>query len=116
MDDEELASKLVCWQKKPKPDNFSNIRDLVKNILDNDISPKQSRFGSLPEIWYQLLPQELAEQTRPDKISAGQLTVICNSPAYANEIRWCQDVLVEQLKKKCPKAHIKKIKIVFGKV
>jgi hypothetical protein len=87
----------------------ARLGDIAKELMENRISPKQAKFGSIPEIWNQLLPEELHRHCKISDISGGQLKVLVDSPAYKYELQLCSSELLSELQQQCPRAHIKKI-------
>ncbi len=90
------------------------LGDVAKELMENRISPQQARFGSIPEIWNQLLPEELRRHCKIAGISAGRLKVLVDLPAYKYELQLCCSELLSELQQQCPRAHIKKIQFVVG--
>ena len=70
-----------------------------------------SRIG---EVWAQVLPQELAKCCRIVDLAAGLLTVQVDSPSYMYELRISSQQLVEHLKRECPEAKLRAMKIVLA--
>jgi predicted nucleic acid-binding Zn ribbon protein len=103
---------------KNRKDRYMNgaarLGDITKELLENRISPKQAKFGSIQEIWNQLLPVELRRHCKINGISGGQLKVLVDLPAYKYELQLCSSELLSELQEQCPRAHIKKIKFVVG--
>ena len=114
MNEEEQLRCTVKRQKQRHPDGAVRLGDIAKELLENQISPKQARFGSIPEIWRQLLPDELRRHCKIAGISGGQLKVSVDLPAYKYELQLCSSELLSELQQQCPRAHIKKIKFVVG--
>ncbi len=111
--DEQLRN-IVKWRAKPRSNQPTILGDVVKQLIDERISPRQASFESITGLWHELLPADLYRHCRIADISGGQLKVLVDSPSYANELRWCGSELLEQIKKQCPQARIKKIKFVVG--
>jgi predicted nucleic acid-binding Zn ribbon protein len=112
-DDQQLRDA-VKWQRKPAPDRAVKLGAVAKELIENRISPQQARFGSIPEIWNQLLPDELRRHCKIENISGGQLKVLVDLPAYKYELQLCSSELLRELQQQCPRAHIKKIKFFVG--
>ena len=112
-EDQQLRSAV-----KNRKDRYMNaaarLGDITKELMENRISPQQARFGSIPEIWNQLLPDELRRHCKIEGISGGQLKVLVDLPAYKYELKLCSAELLSELQQQCPRAHIKKIKFVVG--
>ncbi|MCK4752366.1 MAG: DUF721 domain-containing protein [Planctomycetes bacterium] len=95
-------------------DNATKLSDTVKVLMEEIISPRQSRFQEILQLWNQLLPAELQEHCKLGGISGGQLKVLVDSPVYMHELRLCSPLLIEELQTHCPRARIRKIKITIG--
>jgi len=114
MDEGKRLQDIVRWRGKRKRNEAVRLGDVVRNFVENQVSPRQVRFRSVAEAWSQLLPDELRRHCEIADISGGRLKVIVDLPSYANELRWCGSELVEELAKRCPQARIKEIKFVVG--
>jgi len=90
------------------------LGDVVREVLQNRISPRQVRFGSVAESWHQLVPVELACHCKLVDLRAGVLKVAVDSPSYMYELQLCRSVLLSELQRQCPVARIGKIEISVG--
>jgi predicted nucleic acid-binding Zn ribbon protein len=114
MNEDEQLRRTVNRQKKRHQDNAVRLGEVAREIMDNRLSPRQARFGSIPQLWSRLLPEELNRHCKIAGISAGQLKVLVDLPAYMYELRLCSSELLSELQRQCPRAHIKKIQFVVG--
>ena len=112
-EDKQLRNVIGNW-KQPKPKDVDKLGDIVKDFMDNRVGPGHTRFGLVVELWDQLLSVELGRHCKLMDLSAGQLKVQVDSPVYASELRWCTSELLEQLQRQCPRARIRKIKVVVS--
>ena len=103
-------------QNKKQPNRTTRLAELVTQVMEDKIAPQQKKFGPIAEFWRQILPEQLQKHCRIAEISGGQLKVVADSPVYANEIKWCSDMLCRQLQINCPTAKIKKIKVTLRKL
>ena len=92
----------------------SRLGEAVMEFVEKQVSPRQSRFGLVSEVWGQILPAELLQHCEIVDISGGRMKVVADCPAYANELRWCGAELVKELALRCSQARIREIKIVVG--
>ncbi len=97
-----------------KPDRTKRLGDVVEQFMENQVSPRQVRFGQIARVWSELLPAELGEHCRISGISKGQLEVLTDSPSYMYELQLCSSELLEELQQRCPRFRITKIKFVVG--
>ena len=92
----------------------SRLGEVVMEFVEKQVSPRQSRFGLVSEVWRQILPEELLKHCEIVDIYRGQMKVVVDCPTYANELRWCGAELVKELAQRCPQVRIKEIKFVVG--
>jgi len=97
---------------RPNTDGPLQLGQALSVYMEQRVLPKYQKYGGVFDAWQQLLPDELAKHCRIDAIKAGQLTVAVDSPAYMHELRLCSGELLEQLQQFCPKARIRKIKLL----
>lgn len=113
IEDEQLYSA-VQWQRKQRRGEAVRLGDVTRELMENRISPQQARFGPITEIWNRLLPEELRRHCKIAGFSAGRLKVLVDLPAYMYEMQLCSSEILSELRRQCPRAHIKKIKFVVG--
>ena len=100
--------------RRVRPNRATRLGDILSELMENRISPQQARFGTLAELWSELLPAELRRHCKLADIIGGQLKVAVDSPSYANELRWCSAELLDELQRQFPRAKIKGIKVVVS--
>ncbi|MBW8000742.1 MAG: DUF721 domain-containing protein [Planctomycetes bacterium] len=113
-DEDRRLQEITKWRKSKKKNRVTKLGDTVKELMDNQISPRQEKFGTVVETWNEMLPVGLAEHCRVDSILNSQLKVLVDSPVFVHELRLCSPQLLEQLQQRCPRARIKNIKIIIG--
>jgi hypothetical protein len=115
MDEGEQLRRVVKWRTRQKPKKTAaRLGDVVKQFMENQVSPRQARFGTIAEVWGGLLPAELRRHCEITDISGGRLKVLVDSPSYMYELQLCSSELLEELQRQCPRARIKKIKFAVG--
>jgi predicted nucleic acid-binding Zn ribbon protein len=114
VDGKKQLKNMVRWRSKRKLNREAQLGAVVRQLIDNKISPQQARFGILEEVWNELLPAELCRHCEITGISGGQLKVLVDSPSYVYELQLCRSELLEAIQMQCPRANIKKIKFTIG--
>ena len=90
------------------------LGDAARQVVEERICPRQTRFAAVSEVWSQLLPSELGRHCRIAGISGGQLKVVADSPSHVYELRLCSSEILEEMARQCPRARIKKMAIAVG--
>ncbi len=101
-------------QEGNKPSGFISIGNVVRQLMDNRVSPRHAVFDSINELWCRLLPAELVQHTRIADISGGQLKVQVDSPSYMYELQLCSSGLLGELRRRCPQVRVKEIRFVLA--
>jgi len=115
MDEAEQLRKIVKWRTKRRPNKTPpRLGDVVRQFMENQVSPQQARFGTIEDVWGGLLPAELRQHCEIAGISGGRLEVLVDSPSYMYELQLCSSELLGELQRQCPGARIKKIKFAVG--
>jgi hypothetical protein len=96
--------------KSEQTEDTCRIGQVASKFLNEQVSPRQSVYGAVIEVWNQILPAELAKHCRIEDISAGQLTIAVDSPSYRFELNLCSAELLRELQKRCHGCRLKKIK------
>ena len=113
MEDVQRLVNLAQWKHR-KPDRAVRLGDVLGGLVEGRIKPLCARFGPVLEVWEEVLPEELARHCRIEGVVGGELKVSASSPAYAHELRMCAGQLVGELRKQCPRAKIRSIRVVVG--
>jgi hypothetical protein len=101
-------------QTQRKGAGTERLGDVVEQVIERDVLPRQVRFGQLAEVWSGLLPAELCRHCRIVDVSGGQVKVLADSPSYVYELQLCGGELLRGLQQQCPRFSIKKIKFAVG--
>ena len=78
------------------------------------ITQRYEAAGRINEAWSQILPVEMIRRCRIVDLAAGLLTVEVDSPSYMYELRISSQQLVEELRRECPEAKLRAMKIVLA--
>ncbi len=92
------------------------LGDVARLVMDRHISPRQSRFGDIAEVWAEILPDELCRHCEVVDASGGQLKVRVDSPSYMYELQLCSSELLEEMRRRRPRARLTRIKFVAGTI
>ncbi|UCG57513.1 MAG: DUF721 domain-containing protein [Phycisphaerales bacterium] len=110
-DEDVVAPK---HRARAQPGTSVELGDVLAQLMEEQILPQQAHFASVGEQWAQLLPLEVRQHSKIAGISGGQLKVLVDAPAYMYELQLRSAQLIEQLQRRCPRARIRKIKLVVG--
>ncbi len=100
----------ISRQKTEQTEVTFRIGQAVQQFLGEQVSPKQSVYAEVIDVWSEILPAELAEHCRITDITAGQITVAVDSPSYRYELNLCSAELLKELQMQCPGLRLKKIR------
>jgi len=114
MDQDKRLCNAIELRRSPKSQTTIRLGQVVQQLIDERISPRQARFSQVAAVWSQLLPAELCRHCEIVDISGGQLKVQVDSPSYMYELQLCSSELLEELQRQCPKARLTKIKFAVG--
>ena len=114
MDEIERLQKADECRRTRKKYGTVSLGQVAQQLMAEQISPRQTIFGPVAELWSQLLPDELCRHCEIVDISGGQIKVQVDSPSYMYELQLCSSELLEELQQQCPKARLTKIKFVVG--
>jgi predicted nucleic acid-binding Zn ribbon protein len=110
----KLDGRGVRQRRRTTSGEAARLGDVLSELVEGQILPRHIKFESIAELWCQLLPMELRRHCKIADISGGQLKVVADSPSYANKLRWCSSQLLEELRQRCRRGRIKRIKITVG--
>ena len=104
----------VRQQKKQILYRTVRLNEALEQLMAEEVSPRQNRYGSVVELWRRILPVELGKHCEIIDISGGQLTVRVDSPSYKYELHLCSSEILRELQRQCPKVRITKIKFIIA--
>jgi len=89
------------------------LGDVLRGLMDNQISRRQADFRSAEELWSSVLPAELSRHCKIAGISGGKLLVQVDSPSYMYELQLVSCELLKELRQQYPRVPVEKIKLVL---
>ncbi len=114
VDEDEQLRKAVKWRTGHRAERAVSLGDVLSGLMENRVSPQQTRFGLITEAWSQMLPSELYQHCRIAGISGSRLEVLTDSPSYMYELQLLSCELLKELARQCPQARIQEIKFAVG--
>ena len=112
MEDVQRLINLAEWKGK-KPERTVRLGEVLAYLVEGRIQPLHARLGPVLELWDQLLPEELARHCRIETIVGRELKVAAASPAHLHELRMCVRELLAELRRQCPQAKIRNIRLTL---
>jgi hypothetical protein len=91
-----------------------SLGEVARQLMAEQISPRQARLSEVADLWGRLLPSSLHEHCEIVDISSGRLKVEVDSPSYVYELQLCSEELLEELQRQCPGARVTRIKFVVA--
>jgi predicted nucleic acid-binding Zn ribbon protein len=98
----------------PKRQEAARLGDVVRELMDNQISQRQKELSSVEEVWQSALPAGLSRHCRIAGISGGKITVAADSPSYMYELQLASFEILKELRRQCPRVPVEKIKLVLA--
>jgi predicted nucleic acid-binding Zn ribbon protein len=98
----------------PKKQGAAKLGDVVRELMDNQISQRQAELSSVEEFWMSALSAELSPHCKIAGISGGKLTVAVDSPSYMYELQLASFEILKELRRQCPRVPVEKIKLVLA--
>ena len=114
MEEIKTIQSTLNYRRSHKRKGIIRLNEAVDQLLGEQISPQQKRYGTVVELWEQIQPVELRRHCEITDISGGQLTVRVDSPSYKYELHLCSSEILKELQRQCPKLRLTKIKFVIS--
>jgi len=97
--------------KKEYPEH---IRSIIKDLFDNPDWQSQLEVA-LPLLrWPDMMGPKIAEQSEPESLKNGVLTVRVENPAWLHHLNFLREELLQRLSKQLPSVKIKEIRFRQG--
>jgi len=100
--------------RRRRSDEAVRLGEVAQRLMVEQISPRQSVFGAVADAWSDILPDELVEHCGIVDMAGGLLKVKVDSPAYMYELQLCGSELLDELRRRCPRARLTRIKFAVG--
>lgn len=84
----------------------------IKQLLADRGWEERAALGGVFGDWERVVGRELAEHTRPGSFEDGELTVSCDSPAWAQQVRLLAAQLVRRLNEELGEGTVRRVKVV----
>jgi hypothetical protein len=98
---------------KHKGPSVSRLGEILGAVIE-PMKGAQQESGVVEQQWAELIPPHLAGHCRVGQIERGQLHVTVDSPVYAYEVRLCSPDLLKQIRERCPRLGLRKIKVTLA--
>jgi hypothetical protein len=108
-----MLYNIASRRRANRPDRAVRVGEVVQQLVDNQLSPRQTALDLLNKLWRQLLPIELVRHSKIVELSGGQLKVQVDSASYMYELQLCSSGLLGELQRLCPQVRVKEIKLVL---
>jgi hypothetical protein len=79
------------------------------------LTQRYETASQIHSLWTQLLPEVLSQHCRIVDLSQGTLTVEADSPSFLYEMRISSQQLIGFLRRGCPSAKVREIKVVLAR-
>lgn len=103
------------FRRQQQPALLAGALANVMEANHTGIVRRYEAASRITQTWEQLLPTELALHCRVVDLSGGLLTVEADSPSYLYELRISSHQLVEHLRRGCPAAKVRAIKVMLAR-
>ncbi len=115
MDEDTRLRNAVKWKRAAiKPHGAVRLDQAVRQLVEEQVSPRQARFSQVADAWGRLLPAQLSCHCEIVDIAGGQLGVQVDSSSYLYELQLCSAELLDELQRQCPKVRLTKIKFAVA--
>ena len=89
------------------------VGDLVASLMKDIVEPHKNRLDPLVEAWSETVPRRLRPYCRVKALTGSQLLVRVDSSADMYDLQLCMQDLLKALKKRCPQAGLRTIKLTL---
>lgn len=113
MDDDQALAEISEKNKRQRRRPHIGIDGIIKKYMKD--MPHRRRGYQAVDVFNELLPTELSAACRIDSVISGVLRVRVLSGPYLFQMKQLCPELLKELKKQCPSAGIKYIKLVADK-
>lgn len=107
------------WQKEPGMIGRKGVAEpcrigeVVAGFVAG-LGPVPARCDSVREALERLLPPPLRERCRLGEISGGCIKLVVDSASYMYELQLCKAELLEELRRVCPGAGLRRIHVMMS--
>jgi predicted nucleic acid-binding Zn ribbon protein len=114
--DRDTVRRETSQRQKSKPFDNGRAPKTVMSTIDNLIQSFgwQSKIaeGDLFANWKDLVGQQVAENSFPEDLSKGILTVRCKSTAWATQLRLMSNDILTKIEERLPELKVKELRFI----
>jgi hypothetical protein len=100
-------------RKNRRTESICRLGEVVDRVVE-PLRASQDQTLRVQEEWAELVPPHVAGHCRVRGIEGGQLHVVVDSPVYAYEIRMCSHDVLRNIRQRCPRLGLRKIKVTLA--
>ena len=100
---------------KPQPVLLGDVLSRIMKPAHSGLSRRYEVTSQICAQWPNMLGPELAQHCRAIDLSLGTLTIEADSPSYMYELRISSHKLLEHLRRVCPNAKLRAIKVTLAR-
>jgi predicted nucleic acid-binding Zn ribbon protein len=97
--------------RRPRRDDPEPLNAAIGGLLDTRGWHEAAAVGSVFGRWAQIVGPELAEHTRPESLTDGELTVTADSTAWATQVRLLAAHLVRRLNDELEHGSVQRVRV-----
>ena len=108
-DQDKLLTTALSWQYRPVS-RLAKAGDVAGQYMDNR-ARSLTKNTAIVDTWNETLPVGLREHCRLAEVKNGVLEVEVEPGVYMHELRLVSSELLEEIRSRCGRAAVKKIKL-----
>ena len=89
------------------------VGDLVASLMKDIVDPHKTRLDPIVEAWSETVPPGLRTHCEVKALTGSQLVVRVDSSADMYDLQLCIQDLLKALKRRCPQAGLRTIKLTL---
>ncbi|HEY7143910.1 MAG TPA: DciA family protein [Streptosporangiaceae bacterium] len=105
------ARKARAPRRRQRRDDPQQLSSAIDGLLDEQGWQLAAATGSVFARWAQIVGPDLAAHTRPEGLSAGELTVSAESTAWATQVRLLAAQLVRRLNEELGDGTVQRVRV-----
>lgn len=107
----DRAAERLTRAPRPRRDDPQPLAEAIDSLLANQGWRERAAVGAAFGRWSEIVGRELAAHAQPDTFADGELTVVCDSTAWATQVRLLAANLVRRLNAELGDGTVRRVRV-----
>ncbi|WP_165496234.1 DciA family protein [Alloscardovia theropitheci] len=105
-------NQLAAQSFGQKGRDWSEFGEILATITNNPLWKTRMAVTRLHEDWHLIVGEAIAQNSRVGRLNAGELTIFVSSPAWATQLEYMKEVIIQKIHEHIKSIEVQQIRII----